>query len=136
MTRRSMYLCVFHCCPVHGCKYGHDDCRVADGSVKPSYPANNGCEICEREECGEGPWRDLCRHEAGGDRLYHLLALFDVRDGSPLADLVRSAREGWERSDPEMGSEDNGTAWDEFDDLWNLWTPNNRTAMARDWLFS
>lgn len=51
--------------------------------------------------------------EAGADRLYLLLALFDRRDGSVLADLVRSAREGYER----CGFEPD--AWDEFDRLWD-----------------
>lgn len=38
--------CPTHCCPVHGCKYGHDDCPVAAGAVQPVYPRNNGCESC------------------------------------------------------------------------------------------
>jgi hypothetical protein len=45
-THRS---CPSHCCPIHGCKYGHDDCPVVNGVVKPTYPNNNGCEYCERE---------------------------------------------------------------------------------------
>lgn len=53
------------------------------------------------------------RRDADGQRLYNLLALFDTRDGSLLADIVRAAREGWERSHPDMGPENN--AWDEFD---------------------
>lgn len=50
-----------------------------------------------------------------GQRLYVLLALFDTRDGSVRANLVRAAREGWERSGPDM--QEDG-AWDEFDALW------------------
>jgi hypothetical protein len=42
--------CPTHCCPVHGCKYAHDDCPVVHGFVKPVYPNNNGCEDCEREQ--------------------------------------------------------------------------------------
>jgi len=38
--------CPTHCCPVHGCKYMHDDCPVAAGAVQPVYPRNNGCESC------------------------------------------------------------------------------------------
>jgi TPR repeat protein len=57
-------------------------------------------------------------HEAehGGDRLYNLLAYFDTRDGTPMADLVRAAREGWERAGPDMAE---ASAWDEFDALWS-----------------
>jgi hypothetical protein len=53
--------------------------------------------------------------DADGQRLYVLLALFDTRDGSELADLVRAAREGWERSHPDMAEDD---AWAEFDARW------------------
>jgi hypothetical protein len=52
---------------------------------------------------------------AAADRLYSLLAFFDTRDGSPMAELVRSAREGWERSGPDMREVG---AWAEFDVLW------------------
>lgn len=48
------------------------------------------------------------------DRLYRALALFDTRDGSPLANIVRAAREGYERSAPDMAEPG---AWDEFDRL-------------------
>lgn len=41
--------CPSHCCPQHGCKYGHDGCPVATGQVPPEFPANNGCERCEWE---------------------------------------------------------------------------------------
>lgn len=50
-----------------------------------------------------------------GDRLYALLGFWDTRDLSPLGDLVRSAREGYERSHPDMGPEPE--AWAEFDRL-------------------
>jgi hypothetical protein len=56
------------------------------------------------------------KRDADGQRLYVLLALFDRRDGTALSDLVQAAREGWERSHPDM-AEDN--AWDEFDRLWD-----------------
>ncbi len=59
--------------------------------------------------------REGRRREPMSDRLYHLLAYFDTRDGTPMADLVRSAREGYERSGPDMGEDG---AWDEFDALW------------------
>ena len=65
-------------------------------------------------------WGLTCTREGerGGDRMCLLLALFDTRDGTPLADLVRAAREGWERSHPDMGRDENGRAWEEFDALW------------------
>lgn len=62
------------------------------------------------------------RDEAG-QRLYVLLALFDRRDGSALADLVQTAREGWERSHPDM---DEADAWREFDAIWSSFTSSER----------
>lgn len=44
-----------HCCPRHGCKYSYgqpkkeQECPVAQGTVLPCYPENNGCERCEME---------------------------------------------------------------------------------------
>lgn len=32
-----------HCCIRHGCKYGEEDCPVATGKHKQTYP----CEICD-----------------------------------------------------------------------------------------
>jgi hypothetical protein len=43
----KLYACYSHCCPVHGCKYSHEDCPVVLGTIKPAYPNNNGCEECE-----------------------------------------------------------------------------------------
>lgn len=65
------------------------------------------------------------------DRLYVLLALFDRRDGSPLGDLVRAAREGFERSHPDMGEEDNRLAWEEFDHLWESYDQDERLALTK-----
>lgn len=52
--------------------------------------------------------------DAAGDRLYRALALFDTRDGSLKADIVQAAREGYERSAPDMNESD---AWARFDML-------------------
>jgi hypothetical protein len=60
-----------------------------------------------------------------GWRMYCLLALFDTRDGGYIADLVRAAREGYERED--MGEDD---AWDEFDTLWHEYSPTERLQLA------
>jgi hypothetical protein len=49
MTNRNAH--PSHCCPKHGCKYGYDDCPVVAGAVQPTYPNNNGCEMCvERDD--------------------------------------------------------------------------------------
>lgn len=32
-----------HCCKEHGCKYGDEDCPVANGIQRAEYP----CEYCE-----------------------------------------------------------------------------------------
>ena len=34
-----------HCCILHGCKYGDDDCPVEKGRVKQEYT----CEYCDQE---------------------------------------------------------------------------------------
>lgn len=59
-------------------------------------------------------------------RFYLLLALFDTRDGTLLADLVRSAREGFERE------VDEPDAWDEFDRLWMSRTSAERLELAKE----
>lgn len=33
---------VTHCCVLHGCKYGDEDCPVEKGEVEQEYP----CEYC------------------------------------------------------------------------------------------
>ena len=38
-----------HCCPTHGCKYHDGICPVELGLVAPTYPENNGCEVCESD---------------------------------------------------------------------------------------
>ena len=43
-----------HCCLKHGCKYGDDDCPVADGRVKQMYP----CETCEWDTCQDCAEKD------------------------------------------------------------------------------
>lgn len=37
--------CSTHCCDIHGCKYGYDDCPVVLKQVKQEYP----CEDCSFE---------------------------------------------------------------------------------------
>lgn len=34
-----------HCCIIHGCKYGDEDCPVVSGEIKQAYP----CEYCSDE---------------------------------------------------------------------------------------
>lgn len=38
--------CRTHCCILHGCKYGYNDCPVALELVKQAYP----CDLCPTEE--------------------------------------------------------------------------------------
>lgn len=35
-----------HCCAIHGCKYGDDDCSVATGRKMQSFP----CETCDFDD--------------------------------------------------------------------------------------
>ena len=74
----------------------------------PSVDVVADCKVRETSMERERVYAEL-------DRLYLLLALFDRRDGTYIADLVRSAREGFERSAPDMAEDD---AWGEFDRLW------------------
>jgi hypothetical protein len=60
-----------------------------------------------------------------GDRLYHLLAIFDTRDGTPLAELVRTAREGWERIAMKEVH-----AWDDFDACWASLSAAQRSELG------
>jgi hypothetical protein len=34
-----------HCCQIHGCKYGYDDCPVYDRDVQQEFP----CEQCQED---------------------------------------------------------------------------------------
>lgn len=52
------------------------------------------------------------RAEMRGDQLYRALAIFDKRDGSPEGWVAQSARQGYERSHPDMGEKG---AWYEFE---------------------
>jgi hypothetical protein len=36
---------VHHCCAIHGCKYGNEDCPVANKELKQIYL----CEYCEED---------------------------------------------------------------------------------------
>jgi hypothetical protein len=38
-----------HCCLVHGCKYGHQDCPVTEGKAEQMYP----CEYCTANQVVE-----------------------------------------------------------------------------------
>jgi hypothetical protein len=68
--------------------------------------------------------RDPLDDQDAGMRLYLLLALFDSRGDHPLDDMVRSAREGFER----CSTEDD--AWAEFDRLWGSFTSDERLRLA------
>ena len=35
-----------HCCKLHGCKYGDENCPVADGTIMQDYP----CERCGMDD--------------------------------------------------------------------------------------
>jgi hypothetical protein len=59
-----------------------------------------------------------------------VLALFDKNQGGWLDNLVRSVREGYERSDPDMGEHENAHAWDEFDALWERYSSAERLELS------
>ena len=45
---------VSHCCDRHGCKYGDDDCPVANGRLKQEGP----CYYCYKDWDGENYYGD------------------------------------------------------------------------------
>lgn len=38
--------CETHCCINHGCKYGHEDCPVENGTIAQAYL----CEYCDEDD--------------------------------------------------------------------------------------
>jgi len=44
-----------HCCGVHGCKYGDEDCPAANGETRQLYP----CEECREEDPKDKAIREL-----------------------------------------------------------------------------
>jgi hypothetical protein len=65
MTIQHRNSCPSHCCPKHGCKYGYDDCPVVLGTAQPTYPNNNGCEMCEWKD----PYAEIERLQAENEAL-------------------------------------------------------------------
>lgn len=63
------------------------------------------------------------------DRLYTLLALFDTRDDTYIADLVGAARDGYEQAT--MSEAD---AWREFDALWAQTDSGGRLKRVGEWI--
>jgi hypothetical protein len=65
--------CPTHCCPLHGCKYGYDDCPVASGTTRPEYGANNGCEQCEAKPIHDAidRWERVVRLTESTDGFAH-----------------------------------------------------------------
>lgn len=49
MTEQEKRVHAAHCCSVHGCKYGDDDCPVVSGEEWGIY-----CEQCLEEEVDHG----------------------------------------------------------------------------------
>jgi hypothetical protein len=48
-----------HCCYVHGCKYGDNDCPVVSGEVGQSYT----CESCESYDRKEKKYKTFSPEE-------------------------------------------------------------------------
>jgi hypothetical protein len=69
-----------HCCPVHGCKYGSEDCPIKLGQMTPFFEDNNGCQACEDSvQMGDTP--------AGTQP--------EPRDVDEIADQVRRDADGF-----------------------------------------
>lgn len=45
MEKEKYAVHIRHCCAVHGCKYGNEECPVESGEVKQDY----ACEYCADE---------------------------------------------------------------------------------------
>jgi len=65
-----------HCCIVHGCKYGDDDCVVTTGKKRQSYP----CECCDDDKRHYRDEAMICPHhgcEVTGDGCPECTAVVD-----------------------------------------------------------
>ena len=59
--------CQNHCCDLHGCKYGYEDCPVVEGIQKQAYP----CEDCGLSETGYYDNEGYYTMKQGGPLEYH-----------------------------------------------------------------
>lgn len=90
--------CPSHCCPIHGCKYGHEDCPIVNGKAGPTYGKNNGCECCEMDAADPknieiaSLRRDLVAAETEN---VALLALVERCRPAVLAAIANAQRLGW-----------------------------------------
>lgn len=53
----------YHCCVLHGCKYGDDDCPVVSGEVLQEYT----CESCE--DSNYNKLEDVLQHHSLLDQI-------------------------------------------------------------------
>ena len=61
-----------HCCVLHGCKYGDEDCPVANGEIKQDYT----CESCSMDSIKKV------------EEIKYLLEFRNVSDKDLLDDLI------------------------------------------------
>ena len=86
-----------HCCRIHGCKYGDEDCPVATGKILQAYAC---------EECAEALWDDWddpinilvvnartidLLQSAMKNTKRFLETLLDCTDGNMVEDLLTNA---------------------------------------------
>lgn len=87
-----------HCCSIHGCKYGDDDCPVYLKEIKQAYP----CESCELDKiyvvtalfkdggkaiCGVFTNLELAKETADNVKLDNPKNI-DLQTGRPQPELV------------------------------------------------
>lgn len=73
-----------HCCSIHGCKYGRDDCTVVMGIKEQSYP----CEDCHDDAAELGIKPEDLRHYPKPSIGYMCKVAFDHELGN-AADGVK-----------------------------------------------
>jgi hypothetical protein len=93
-----------HCCVIHGCKYGYEDCPVVNEVITQEYP----CEYCASIDSYYGPHTDkrvgLYKHFKG--KVYELFEI--AKDSGTLEDVAvyrDKDNNVWTRP------------WKEFDDI-------------------
>ena len=105
-----------HCCAEHGCKYGNDNCTVASGEKKQSYP----CETCDWEEeqfqkvVAGRTLISLSYTENHPDRERTFLGIFSSKE---KAQEAQDEHDAWRRKSlPQLGKREHGFYhWDEVE---------------------
>lgn len=88
MNKRDKGVHIAHCCLLHGCKYGNEDCPVEKGEVEQAY-------LCEN--CGEEGLTQVADIKAmiqlGVRKCHSCGSLYEVMNPHSLRDKVKLLRD-------------------------------------------